>query len=66
LLAPQYKLKNLKASKIEKYGPSNNKLLQARIHINMANGCNCCIMISITTKVRSDGKKRKKTYGTTG
>jgi hypothetical protein len=55
----------LKASKIAKYGPSKNTLLQARIHINIAKGCNCCIMISITTKVRSDGKRRKKTYGAT-
>jgi hypothetical protein len=66
LLASKYKLKSLKASKTEKYGPSKNTLLQARIHINLANGCNCCIMISITTKVRSDRKRRKKTYGATG
>jgi len=50
LLASKYKLKNLKASKIEKNGPSNNTLHQARIHIIIANGCNCCIMISITTE----------------
>jgi hypothetical protein len=50
LLATQYKLENLKASKIEKYGPSNNTLLQAPVHINIAKGCNCSIMISITTE----------------